>query len=58
MFGPRLHDVFLIDNRTGKRKRILEAVKYQLTPSPDGRYLLYVRDGQVWGRGLPSRRST
>lgn len=54
MFGPRLQDVYEIDVRTGKRVKILEGLKYVLSTSPDGRHLLYMREGQLWSRNLES----
>ena len=52
MFGPRLQDVYTINLLNGKRERILEGVKYTLANSPNGRYLLFLRDGQVWSHEL------
>ena len=48
MFGPRLFDLYAIETTTGKRERIAESLKYQLASSPDDRYLLYLRAGQIW----------
>lgn len=48
MFGPHLHDVYLINTRNGKRKRVLEGVNFQLTTSPNGRHLLYLHEGDIW----------
>ena len=56
MFGPRLQDVYAVNALNGKRERILEGVKFTLSASPDGRYLLYVRDGQVWSHDLKKGR--
>ena len=47
-FGPTLHDVYLIDVKTGDRKRVLDRLKYSLGSSPDGRYVLYVKDKNLW----------
>ena len=47
-FGPTLHDIYLIDVKTGDRKKVLDRLKYSLGSSPDGRYLLYLRDKNVW----------
>ncbi|MFK7741009.1 MAG: prolyl oligopeptidase family serine peptidase [Planctomycetota bacterium] len=44
MFGPELRDVYLIDTRTGERRRILEAHKFVYGSSPDGRHLLFVKN--------------
>ena len=54
MFGPRLQDVYEIDAKTGERKKILEGLKYILSTSPDGKHLLYMRDGELWARNLES----
>lgn len=54
MFGPRLQDVYAINTTTGKRKRILKGVKYTLSTSPNGRYLIYLRKGQIWSHDLKS----
>ncbi|RCL33186.1 MAG: S9 family peptidase [Verrucomicrobia bacterium] len=48
MFGPRLHDVYAISTRNGKRNRILEGVKFTLSTSPNGRFLLFMREGHIW----------
>lgn len=48
MFGPRLVDLYLIDATSGKRERIIEGLKYQLSSSPDGRFLLFLREGHIW----------
>ena len=56
MFGPRLFDLYVIKTNSGKRKRIEEGLKYQLSPSPNGRYLLYLRDGQVWSHDIKSNK--
>ncbi len=47
-FGPTLQDVYVIDVKTGDRKKVLDRVKYTLGSSPDGRYFLYVKDRNVW----------
>lgn len=47
-FGPTLTDIYVIDVRTGERRRVLERVKYQHGSSPDGRYLVYVKDKHIW----------
>ncbi|MCH2064673.1 MAG: prolyl oligopeptidase family serine peptidase [Roseibacillus sp.] len=52
MFGPSLHDVYAINTSNGKRNRILEGVKFTLSTSPDGRFLLFLREGQVWSHDL------
>ena len=52
MFGPRLHDVYAISTQSGKRNRILKAVKFTLSTSPNGRFLLFVRGGHIWSHDL------
>ena len=52
MFGPRLYDAYAINTVNGKRNRILEGVKFTLSMSPDGRFLLYLREGHVWSHDL------
>lgn len=52
MFGPRLFDVYAVNMQNGKRKKILEATKYTLSISPNGRHLLYLQEGQVWSHDL------
>lgn len=47
-FGPTLNDLYLIDVRTGEQTKIIEKNKFAFPSSPDGRYLLYMRDQQLW----------
>ena len=51
-FGPTLHDVYVIDVKTGSRTKVLEHLKYSLGSSPDGRYVVYVKDNNVWSYDL------
>lgn len=44
MFGPYLFDAYVIETRTGKRTRVLEKHKFAYGSSPDGRYVLYVKN--------------
>jgi dipeptidyl aminopeptidase/acylaminoacyl peptidase len=44
MFGPRFQNVYVIDTRTGERRRVIERVEYFFGASPEGRFLLYLRD--------------
>jgi dipeptidyl aminopeptidase/acylaminoacyl peptidase len=48
MFGPRLNDIYRIDLSSGERKQLLAGVEYFLQPSPDGKHLLFVREGNIW----------
>ncbi|MHC4991200.1 MAG: TolB family protein, partial [Planctomycetota bacterium] len=52
MFGPTLHDLYVIDVATGDRRKILEAVKYHDESCATGRYLLVVRDEAIWSYDL------
>ncbi|MGC6457705.1 MAG: prolyl oligopeptidase family serine peptidase [Akkermansiaceae bacterium] len=52
MFGPRLVDLYLIETTSGKRKPIIKGLKYQLASSPDGRFLLFLRDGHIWSHEI------
>lgn len=54
MFGPRLYDLYLINTKNGKKKRIQKGLKYELTPSPNGRFLLFIKDGHVWSHDVKS----
>ena len=47
MFGPRLQDIYSIDTKTGERKLILDEIKYPLSASPDGHYLLFQLDSDI-----------
>ncbi len=53
-FGPTVHDVYVIDVKTGSRKKVLDHLKYTLQSSPDGRYVLYVKDKNIWSYDLKS----
>jgi dipeptidyl aminopeptidase/acylaminoacyl peptidase len=48
MFGPVYHDIYLIDVASGERERIVERVQYWMGGSPDGRYLLWLKDDQYY----------
>jgi len=45
IFGPTLRDVYVVDVRSGARRKILERLKFELGSSPDGRYFLYLKGG-------------
>ena len=57
MFGPRLFDLYSINTKTGKRKRLQEKLKYEMSPSPNGRYALFVREGHVWSQDVKSGKT-
>jgi dipeptidyl aminopeptidase/acylaminoacyl peptidase len=44
MFGPRYVNIYVIDTATGARRRVIERVEYFFGASPEGGYLLYLRD--------------
>jgi dipeptidyl aminopeptidase/acylaminoacyl peptidase len=44
MFGPSYRDVYVIDTRTGERRKVIERVEYFFGASPEGGYLLYLTD--------------
>jgi len=46
MFGPVYHDLYVIDVATGERERVAQKVQYWEGPSPNGRYLLWLKDDQ------------
>ena len=46
MFGPVYHDLYLIDVATGERERVAQKVQYWEGGSPNGRYLLWLKDDQ------------
>ncbi len=46
MFGPEYQDAYLIDTRTGERRKVLERIEHFFGASPAGRYLLYLEDDQ------------
>jgi dipeptidyl aminopeptidase/acylaminoacyl peptidase len=46
MFGPVYHDLYLIDVATGERERVVQKVQYWEGGSPNGRYLLWLKDDQ------------
>ena len=55
-FGPTLHDVYVIDVETGTKTKILERNKLQYGSSPDGRYVLYVKDNHIWSYDTKDKR--
>ena len=49
MFNPRrLHDIWLIDVRSGDRKKVIEGVTDFYGGSVAGRYLLYFKEDHYW----------
>ena len=53
--GRQYRDVYVVDPATGQRERIITKVAFPATASPNGRYLLYVQDGQWWSYDLTSK---
>ena len=56
MFGPQLYDLYLIEAKTGEREKVEAGIKEQMTSSPNGRYLLYLREGEVWSYDIKSEK--
>ncbi len=48
MFGPVYHDIYLIDVATGEREQVVERVQYWEGGSPNGQYLLWLKDDQYY----------
>jgi len=48
MFGPTYYDMYLIDVATGERERVVEQVQYWMGGSPNGRYLMWLKDDQYF----------
>jgi len=48
MFGPVYHDLYLIDVASGDRRRVAQKVQYWEGGSPNGRYLLWLKDDQYY----------
>lgn len=44
MFGAEVADFYIVDTRTGEHTQFLEKHKYVLGASPDGMYVLFVKD--------------
>jgi len=56
MFGPVLADYYLVNTRTGEQSRFLERHKFVLGSSPDGNYVVFVKDDHLHAYDV--RRST
>ena len=48
MFGRRYQDVYLIDARSGERRKVIARVRHFYGGSPTGRYLLYFKGEHYW----------
>lgn len=58
MFGPVYHDVYLIDVASGERERVVEKVQYWMGGSPNGRYLMWLKDDQYYAYDTESGTTT
>lgn len=58
MFGPVYHDMYLIDIASGDRERIAERVQYEQGSSPNGRYLLWLKDDQYHAHDVQAGTTT
>lgn len=47
-FGPTVFDVYIVDTKTGEKDQILQRCKYLLGSSPDGRFVTYMKEGNLW----------
>ena len=57
-FGRRSSDVWLVDLRTGERRRVLEDVRHFYGGSATGEKLLWFDEGHFWSYDIASGRST
>ena len=52
--GPDYNDIYLVDMKTGKRKKILEHWRRRATLSPGGKYVLYFDESKATGSPIAS----
>jgi dipeptidyl aminopeptidase/acylaminoacyl peptidase len=57
MFGPVYHDLYLIDVASGERERVAQKVQYWEGGSPNGRYLLWLKEDQYYVHDVQSRET-
>jgi dipeptidyl aminopeptidase/acylaminoacyl peptidase len=57
MFGRPYSDIYLLDTRTGERKKVAEHLRFSLGASPEGRYVLYFRDDHYWAYDVESGKA-
>ena len=57
MFGPEYHDLYVIDVATGERERVAEKVQYVEGGSPNGRYLLWLKDDHYHAYDIEAGRT-
>ncbi|MGH7574554.1 MAG: prolyl oligopeptidase family serine peptidase, partial [Longimicrobiales bacterium] len=48
MFGPRYHDLYVVDTDTGERTKVKERVQVEYGLSPAGKYVLYLESDHYW----------
>jgi dipeptidyl aminopeptidase/acylaminoacyl peptidase len=58
MFGPEYHDLYVIDVATGERERVVEKVQYFEGGSPNGQYLLWLKDDQYYAYDVQDETTT
>ena len=56
MFGRRYLDLYRIEVASGAREKIAGRIRYQYGTSPEGRYVLYVKDDNYWTYDLERKR--
>lgn len=57
IFRESWRDLFVVDNRSGKRTKILERTE-GADPSPGGKYILYFKDTDWWTYNISSNKHT
>ncbi|MFB6279896.1 MAG: prolyl oligopeptidase family serine peptidase [Salinibacter sp.] len=58
MFGPVYHDIYTIDVATGERERVVEKVQYFEGGSPNGQYLLWLKNDQYYAYDVQADATT
>src|SRR5439155_20647880 len=56
--GRQYRDVYRVDLATGRRDKILSKIVFAPDVSPDGRSLVYEKDGQLWSYDMSAGKST
>lgn len=57
LFRESWNDIYVIDNKTGERTKILERLE-GASSSPDGNYVMYFRDANWWTYDISSDKHT
>lgn len=57
MFGPNLADIYIVNTKTGDRSRILERHKFVLGGSPNGNFVLFLKDNVLHAYDLRTNKS-